>query len=66
MLSNYANDSINVSYEIFDNDKEVIIFCGKCQKKLNSYRKVRYHFSVVHELSQNQFSRISKAGRLLE
>ncbi len=65
-MSNYSNNTIKVLYEILDNDREVIIFCKLCQKKLDTYRKVRYHFSVVHELSKNQFSRISKVGRLLE
>ena len=65
-MSNYTNNTIKVLYEILDNDKEIIIFCKLCQKKLTSYRMVRYHFSIIHTLSKSQFSRISKIGRILE
>lgn len=65
-MSNYSKNAIRVLYEIHDNDKEVIIFCGLCQKKLSSYRMIRYHFAVNHEVSKNQMSRISKVGRILE
>jgi|APSaa5957512535_1039671.scaffolds.fasta_scaffold43557_3 hypothetical protein len=64
-MSNYSKNTIKVLYEIIDNDKEIILFCKLCQKKVDTYRKVRYHFSTIHELTPNQFSRISKIGRLL-
>ena len=61
-----CSNSNTVSVEYFDNGHEIVVLCRLCQKKLESYRTIRYHFSVIHELDEEQFTRISKIGRLLE
>ena len=65
-MSNISNsNSNNIVFEYVDNGKKVVIFCKTCQKKLETYRKIRYHFATVHEINDAQFSKISKIGRLL-
>jgi len=59
------SNSNNVLVEIFDNGKDVFAICKSCQKKLESYRKMRYHFTTIHDLNEAQLSRVSKVGRLL-
>jgi hypothetical protein len=65
-MCNYSNNSKRVLYEIIDNGNFVIIYCKLCQKQLDTYKKVRYHFSVIHEISDIQYSRVSKVARLLK
>lgn len=65
-MSSYPKNIKKVSHLIVDNDEVVILLCGFCQRKLSSYREVRYHFSIVHEVSKEQYARVSKLGRLLK
>ena len=61
-----CSNSNNVLVEIFDNGKEVIAICKTCQKRMETYRQIRYHYSTIHDLTKIQFKRVSKVGRLLK
>jgi len=60
------NNSNIISIEFFDNRKSSMVFCKTCQKRLKTYRKIRYHYEKHHDLTPGQFNKISKIGRLLE
>ena len=59
------NNSNIISIEFFDNRKSSIVFCKTCQKRLETYRKIRYHYEKHHDLTPEQFDKVSKIGRLL-
>ena len=58
-------DLTNLSVTIFDTKYETVAFCKACKKRLKSYRAIRHHYFKFHSLDSDQFSKISKLGRLL-
>lgn len=60
------SDLTKVSLVILDNRGKTTAFCKDCQKQLETYREIRYHYAKHHELTSSQFKKISKIGRLLE
>lgn len=59
------SDLTKVSLQFIDNRGKIVIFCNECQKQLKTYRIIRYHFDKFHDLTPEQFGKVSKIGRLL-
>jgi len=50
------------SIVIIDQKGHPIVFCQDCQKKFETYRQLRLHFTKFHDLEDSQFQTISKIG----
>jgi len=56
----------NFSLLIVDKKTGRTGFCQDCNKQLKTYRQIRYHFKTFHELTAEQFEKISKLGRIFD